>query len=628
MQTFGIPALHRRFFAVSPCALKLSLAVIASLVPAYRPSSAAPLVVKALVQVAAATPTPVAVVYYVGTGVNASDTNSGTLINQPLATLQAAHAKVKPGDTVNIGPGLYRQSLTITKSGTAERPIRWFVREPLNTQLTGADIVDKVVREPKGVYSFEFSHKFIGWCGDKDENGNQALNKLNEPRRAHPCNKYHEVIGRAEQVLVEGKNLTHVLKQPAELLPGEFYFSASQGKVYLRDRSDRDLTALPPDSLIETSKRTVGILLQNASYNHLQGFHVTHVANKAQSGAVEISGINSDHNVLRRFKIEKASGDGLALQGKRHLVANSIFSENGSVGVSGGALFQLIFANNKVTKNNTKRYDSNWQAGGMKICAARDSLFRENLFEENYGGPGLWFDISVDFVEIDRNVFHKNEQSGLFYEISTNPLIHDNLFMGNGVNPPEGSWGANGGLSISSSHGAKVYHNIFVDNLENLQFREQARSTPVFYPDWTSTQDTEIWNHHNAISNNYFLSTNNKPHVRGWFGTLDARHWPRNSQARPLSRPVSSPTGRGPLENLALSFTGNAYSTTKSGSPAVVWGPSWSYHERYQTLADGQRFLGIFGTERELPATDLVPVIKAEMLKMGPFINSYAWLVN
>ena len=210
METFGFPALHRRFFTVSPCALKLSLAVLASLFPACRSSSAAPLVVKALVQVAAATPTPVAVVYYVGTGTNASDANSGTLINQPLATLQAAHAKVKPGDTVNIGPGLYRQSLTITKSGTAERPIRWFVRQPLNTQLTGADIVDKVVSETKGVYSFEFSHKFIGWCGDKDENGNQALNSMDEEMRAHPCNSKHQLIGRAEQVLVEGKNLTLV----------------------------------------------------------------------------------------------------------------------------------------------------------------------------------------------------------------------------------------------------------------------------------------------------------------------------------------------------------------------------------------------------------------------------------
>ena len=41
------------------------------------------------------------------------------------------------------------------------------------------------------------------------------------------------------------------------------------------------LTGLAAKSLIETSKRTVGILLDQASYNHLQGFHVKHVANQA-----------------------------------------------------------------------------------------------------------------------------------------------------------------------------------------------------------------------------------------------------------------------------------------------------------------------------------------------------------
>ena len=111
--------------------------------------------------------------------------------------------------------------------------------------------------------------------------------------------------------------------------------------------------------------------------------------------------------------------------------------------------------------------------------------------------------------------------------------------------------------------------------------------------------------------------------MRGWFDVSDGRQWPSTSQARPLNRPVPSLTGKGPLENLALGFTGNVYSTTRSGSPAVIWS-----NEKYQTLADGQRFLGIFGTERESSATDLVPVIKAEMLKMGPFINSYAGLVN
>ena len=632
MRTEALSPFYRGSLAFYLQAIKVSIAVLASLFPAFRSSSAAPsdmqvppLASSSTNQVAASS---APVVYYVGTDPNANDSNSGLSIEQPLKTLQAAHSKVKPGDGVNIGPGIYRQSLTITKSGTPDKPIRWLVRQPLSTLFTGADIVPAVTRDPSGVYSFPFPHKFLGWCGDPDAKGTRILNSLGEPMRSHPCNPYHELRGRAEQVIVEGVLLKQVLKIPSQLGSGEFYVSPNDQKVYLRDRFDRDLTTLAAQSLVETSTRATVVSLSDASYNYLQGFNIKYAANPAQLGAVMIQGNNTDNNVLRQFKIEKVSGDGLSMNGKRHVVANSIFADNGSVGVSGGGLVQLAFLNNKVIRNNTKRYSSDWQAGGMKVCWSRDSLFRENLFEENYGGPGLWFDISVDFVEIDHNIFHKNDQVGLYYEISTNPIIHDNLMIGNGHRSESRAWGADGGLSISNSYGAKVFRNIFVDNKENLQFREMFRTTPIFNSGWTSPGKVEIGGHHNEIRDNYFLSRNRKPHVAGWFNVTDARHWPSTSVSRPLNRPVPTATGKGPLENLALNFTGNKYSKTDVGVPAVIWGPSWSYREQYPTVADGHRFLGIFATEQELPATNMLPVIRTQMLTMGPFISSYVGLVN
>ena len=50
-----------------------------------------------------------------------SNKNPGTA-NAPFATIAFAASKAQPGDTVKIGPGIYREELTIRKSGKREPP--------------------------------------------------------------------------------------------------------------------------------------------------------------------------------------------------------------------------------------------------------------------------------------------------------------------------------------------------------------------------------------------------------------------------------------------------------------------------------------------------------------------------
>ena len=50
------------------------------------------------------------------------DGSAGTEV-QPLATLQAAVNKLQPGDTLLIRGGVYRETVTFPRSGTAEKPI-------------------------------------------------------------------------------------------------------------------------------------------------------------------------------------------------------------------------------------------------------------------------------------------------------------------------------------------------------------------------------------------------------------------------------------------------------------------------------------------------------------------------
>ena len=53
---------------------------------------------------------------------NGNDTNPGTK-DQPFATIQTGANKLQPGDTLILRGGVYRETVTLPTSGTAERPI-------------------------------------------------------------------------------------------------------------------------------------------------------------------------------------------------------------------------------------------------------------------------------------------------------------------------------------------------------------------------------------------------------------------------------------------------------------------------------------------------------------------------
>jgi hypothetical protein len=59
----------------------------------------------------------------------AADTAAGTR-EAPLKTISAAAKMVAPGDTVIVAPGIYRESVTLTNSGAAGKPIVFRSEEP------------------------------------------------------------------------------------------------------------------------------------------------------------------------------------------------------------------------------------------------------------------------------------------------------------------------------------------------------------------------------------------------------------------------------------------------------------------------------------------------------------------
>ena len=100
-------------------------------------------------------PAPVfADTYYVAT--NGADTNRGTL-ERPFQTIQKAAETARPGDTVLIRAGTYRETVTPPRSGEAERPISFRNYEQEAVVVSGAELVPTNVWKTDGKLVFQAS---------------------------------------------------------------------------------------------------------------------------------------------------------------------------------------------------------------------------------------------------------------------------------------------------------------------------------------------------------------------------------------------------------------------------------------------------------------------------------------
>ena len=60
---------------------------------------------------------------------------------EQFRTISAAAQAVAPGDTVMIHDGVYRESVVVEKSGTADRPIRFEAAPAARVIIDGADVI-------------------------------------------------------------------------------------------------------------------------------------------------------------------------------------------------------------------------------------------------------------------------------------------------------------------------------------------------------------------------------------------------------------------------------------------------------------------------------------------------------
>jgi len=490
----------------------------------------------------------------------ASDDGSGTQA-RPLKTINRAAEKVGPGDTVAIRDGIYRETVTVKTSGTAQAPIQFVAAPGAHVLLTGADRLTGWQKAEGGlpIYRVPWPHRFIGWS----------------KQMTHPGDDYHRLIGRCEQVAIQGYLLRQVL-EANQLAPGSFFVDISNQVLEVWDAGSRDLNQV----LVEASVRQE-IFRVEGDYVQLRGMRFCYAANMAQHGAVVLAG---SHDILEDCAIESMNASGATLSGQHQVIGGCVFRDNGQLGFGANGAHDLLFTESLVENNNTKGFDRGWEAGGDKLVLCRNAILKQSRFLRNRGN-GIWFDIGNENCVVSQCLIADNEDSGIFCEISLGMQAHDNVVIGNGFAETPGAWGAQAGISISSSPECIIERNLILGNREGFNFREQTRTTPRI----GQKGEVPIWNHDETIRRN-IIALNRDAQVWGWFDMKDDRHWPARAKA---DQPAQGGHPQGlTLEKLRLSFAENVY-FAGPGQGWFEWGVTWGRHKSYASLSDFRGDLGI-----------------------------------
>jgi Right handed beta helix region len=490
-------------------------------------------------------------------------------------TIQEAARIASAGDTIVIHSGVYREPVVIEKSGTSQQPIRFEAAPASDVIITGLDPLTDWHKENDGqnIYSTPWPYRFIP--GSKTD--------------AHPDDEYHRLIGRAEQVAMNGNLLRQTL-QLDELSPGAFYVDLTNKRLYVSPPAGENVNA--KNVQVEAATRSL-IWDCKGDYVSLRGIHFRYAANPAQVGSVVFRGRG---DVAEDCSFERMNGAGAAFVGPEQVARNCTFQDNGQLGFAAVRAHNLLFTGCTVRNNNTKGFNKQWEAGGDKIVLSRGVVLEKCRFIANHGS-GIWFDIGNENCTVRNCLLADNEDAGLFYEISYGLQAHDNVAVGNGFATTRGAWGAQAGIVLSSSPNCVVTNNLLVANREGFNFREQARITARIDRPEPGYQE-QIWNHDEQIRNNV-IAYNHNAQTRGWFDVSDQRHWPRQLQEMKPKK-AAAPVEGISLESSHLDCSHNVFAREEN-QPLFIWGTTWLRHVDYSTLATVQSQLNLEKESQEFP---------------------------
>jgi len=412
-------------------------------------------------------------------GVNpaAADTNAGTEA-APWKTIARAGkaAELKPGDTVLIKSGVYREHVEITVSGEPNQPITFAAAPAARVVIKGSEIVkgkwtrlaDRTdanasfadQRTWKMTLGDEFftDPRFAGSYADKSKRWvSQVFYQDDHPLR---------MIG-PDGIYKNDKayNIELVGKTRADMIPQSFFFDPTDSTLYL------NLGGEPGWFTIEVGVRGFALTASKVHDVVIRGLEMRH--NRQPGGQWPIASVGGCERVtFEDCKVMWADFTGMGWgSNKNCTVRRCEFSHNGAIGLAGGMNEDCLIEDCKLMFNNYRHIGADWgvAAGTKMIPGNKRVTIRGCEAAYNDMAEGIWFDTDNEDIRILDNVCHHNGDCGIFFEINKGGgVIAGNLVYAN-----------NGrGIYVSGSQQTYVVHNTVAHNDQGIVAMTRGKDEP------------------------------------------------------------------------------------------------------------------------------------------------------
>lgn len=252
-----------------------------------------------------------------------------------------------------------------------------------------------------------------------------------------------------EQVYIDGTPQTQVA-------PGTTPSAGQWSMVSSSDRHVR-LPSNPAGHTVQVTTRDKWVSMQadNVTVKNMTFWHCGNVANDGPClGNEGHNGITIDGNSL-------SYGHGIIVSigfstapnnvGTQTRITNNTIAGAGQLGIGGTNVDNAVIQGNQIFDTNLSGFDAGFGAGGIKLTEMRNFLVDTNtVYNARNGGAGIWCDIHCNGVTISNNRVHNVDSNPLFFEISGNGTIHDNVVW------DSGTWGS---PNVATSDHVNVYGN-------------------------------------------------------------------------------------------------------------------------------------------------------------------------